>query len=119
VNWISPVTLISVKRLEYQAPGEVFEVYDTNGAGQHIPVEFTRCMDGTRFRLKYQPFGVVHAQHPGPRFAGMRKPPRKHWWIRTRVAEPILYAGDTSLRAVQYVPWWAWPIERAYQLMTK
>jgi hypothetical protein len=120
MNWISPATLIKPESLEYRAPGEVFEVYDTNGTGSHIPVEFTRRGDGSKFRLKHAPHGAVYAQHPGPKFAGMKTEAARHpllcrWWLRTRHVTPVYFGGQWSACQELYVPWWAWPFELAHR----
>lgn len=46
---------------EYQAEGEVERVFDTNAAGDLLPVSFSR-IDGRTFRLKNPPFSQVYAE---------------------------------------------------------
>lgn len=45
----------------YQAPGLVVQVFDTNAAGELVPVAFDLADDGTAFTLKAEPHGQVYA----------------------------------------------------------
>ncbi|PIG31079.1 hypothetical protein CLU93_5431 [Janthinobacterium sp. 35] len=62
MNVITPVTSVNPGAFEYQANGKIVRVFDTNGAGELLPVEYRQHADDNKFALQFQPFGMVYAE---------------------------------------------------------
>ncbi|MBH1982038.1 MAG: hypothetical protein I8H79_05760 [Burkholderiales bacterium] len=62
MNFIAPATLVNPGTFEYQANGKIVRVFDTNGAGELLPIEYKQHTDGDKFTLQFQPFGKVYAE---------------------------------------------------------
>jgi hypothetical protein len=60
-NKIVKARCIDANTLYYDAPGRVERVFDTNGAGELIPVAFCN-VSCTYFNLHFAPHGTVYAE---------------------------------------------------------
>ena len=59
---ITPAALVNPGAFEYQANGKIVRVFDTNGAGELLPIEYKQHADDNKFTLQFQPFGKVYAE---------------------------------------------------------
>jgi len=62
MNVITPATLVNPGAFEYQAPGKIVRVFDTNGSGALLPIGYKQHADDDKFTLQFQPFGKVYAE---------------------------------------------------------
>jgi hypothetical protein len=62
MNIITPATLVNPGAFEYQANGKIVRVFDTNGSGELLPIEYKQHADDNNFALQFQPFGTVYAE---------------------------------------------------------
>jgi len=62
MNIITPATLVKAEAQEYQANGKIVRVFDTNGLGELLPVDYRQQVDHSKFVLQNLPFGKVYAE---------------------------------------------------------
>lgn len=62
MNIIAPATSMSPDTHEYRIRGKVVRVFDTNGSGELLPVEYTQHHDDNKFTLCNSPYGKVYAE---------------------------------------------------------
>lgn len=62
MNIIAPAALADIKNREYQANGKVVRVFDTNGYGALLPVEFKQQGNDSKFTLSNFPHGRIWAE---------------------------------------------------------
>ena len=62
MNVITPAALVNPGAFECQANGKIVRVFDTNGSGELLPIEYRRHADDDKFTLRFQPFGKVYAE---------------------------------------------------------
>ncbi|PVX36796.1 hypothetical protein [Janthinobacterium sp. 78] len=62
MNVITPAALVNPGEFEYQANGKIVRVFDTNGSGELLPIEYKQHADDDKFILQFQPFGTVYAE---------------------------------------------------------
>lgn len=62
MNIITPATLAKAEAQEYQANGKIVRVFDTNGLGELLPVDYRQQVDHSKFVLQNLPFGKVYAE---------------------------------------------------------
>ena len=62
MNFIAPATLVNPGAFKYQANGKIVRVFDTNGLGELLPVDYRQQVDHSKFVLQNLPFGKVYAE---------------------------------------------------------